>query len=120
MVIPKCMEFRIKPTDEQKVLIWKTFGCCRFVWNNLLEERIAYEKLNKGKVLNTTLAHLKRDNQFLREVDSLSLANVQMNLNQACRALFPKNKVPKFRVKGRDKRSYTTNNVKENIMILSK
>ena len=120
MVIPKCMEFRIKPTDEQKVLIWKTFGCCRFVWNNLLEERIAYEKLNKGKVLNTTPAHLKRDNQFLREVDSLSLANVQMNLNQACRALFPKNKVPKFRVKGRDKRSYTTNNVKENIMILSK
>ena len=62
VTVSKCMEFRIKPTMEQKILIWKTFGCCRFVWNNLLGERIGYEKINKGKLLNTTPAHLKKDN----------------------------------------------------------
>ena len=41
VVVSKCMEFRIRPTIEQKILIWKTFGCCRFVWNHLLDERIS-------------------------------------------------------------------------------
>ena len=118
IVVSKCMEFRIKPTKEQKILIWKTFGCNRFVWNHLLDERIAYEKENKGKLLNTTPAHLKKDNQFLCEVDSLALSNTQLNLNHACRKLFPKGKVPKFRAKGKDKRSYTTNWVNNNIEII--
>ena len=109
VTVSRCMEFRINPTMEQKVLIWKTFGCCRFVWNHLLDERTSYEKMNKGKLLNTTPAHLKKDNSFLCEVDSLSLSNTQLNLNQACRKLFPKGKAPKFRAKGKDKRSYTTN-----------
>lgn len=118
--VSKCMEFRLKPDDDQKILIWKTFGCNRFVWNHLLEERISYEKTNKGKLLNTTPAHLKKDNGFLKEVDSLSLANVQLDLNQACRKLFPKGKVPKFRAKGKDRRSYTTNSVNGNIGIIQK
>ena len=118
IVVSKCMEFRIKPTKEQKILIWKTFGCNRFVWNHLLDERIAYEKENKGKLLNTTPAHLKKDNPFLCEVDSLALSNMQLNLNHACRKLFPKGKVPKFRAKGKDKRSYTTNWVNNNIEII--
>ena len=118
IVVSKCMEFRIKPTKEQKILIWKTFGCNRFVWNHLLDERIAYEKVNKGKLLNTTPAHLKKDNPFLCEVDSLALSNTQLNLNHACRKLFPKGKVPKFRAKGKDKRSYTTNWVNNNIEII--
>ena len=118
--VSKCMEFRIKPDEDQKILIWKTFGCNRFVWNHLLEERISYEKINKGKLLNTTPAHLKKDNGFLKEVDSLSLANVQLDLNQACRKLFPKGKVPKFRANGMDRRSYTTNSVNGNIGIIQK
>ncbi len=32
VTVSKCMEFRINPTMEQKILIWKTFGCNRFVW----------------------------------------------------------------------------------------
>ena len=70
VTVSKCMEFRIKPTEEQKIIIWKTFGCNRFVWNHLLEERISFEKKNKGKLLNTTPAHLKKENSFLCEVDS--------------------------------------------------
>ena len=120
VVISKCMEFRIKPTMEQKVLIWKTFGCCRFVWNHLLDERISYEKMNKGKLLNSTPAHLKKNNPFLSEVDSMALINTQLNLNQACRKLFAKGKSPKFRAKGKDKRSYTTNWINNNIEIIHK
>ena len=120
IVVSKCMEFRINPTDEQKILIWKTFGCSRFVWNHLLDERISFEKMNKGKILNTTPAHLKKDNTFLCEVDSMALINTQLNLNQACMKLFPKGKVPKFRAKGKDKRSYTTNCINNNIEIIHK
>ena len=118
IVISRCMEFRIKPDDEQKILIWKTFGCCRFVWNHLLDERISYEKLNKGKLLNTTPAHLKKEHPFLNEIDSMALCNVQLNLNQACRKLFAKGKSPRFRAKGKDKRSYTTNWINNNIEII--
>ena len=118
IIVSKCMEFRINPTMEQRILIWKTFGCNRFVWNHLLDERISYEKLNNGKLLNTTPAHLKKDNPFLCEVDSMALCNVQLNLNQACRKLFPKGKTPRFRAKGKDKRSYTTNWINNNIEII--
>ena len=120
IVVSKCMEFRINPTDEQKILIWKTFGCCRFVWNHLLDERISFEKMNKGKLLNTTPAHLKKENTFLCEVDSLALCNTQLALNQACMKLFTKGKAPKFRAKGKDKRSYTTNWINKNIEIVHK
>ena len=109
IIVSKCMKFRINPTMEQKILIWKTFGCCRFVWNHLLDERTSYEKMNKGKLLNTTPAHLKKEHPFLSEVDSMALINTQLDLNQACKKLFPKGKAPKFRTKGKDKRSYTTN-----------
>ena len=120
IIVSKCMAFRINPTMEQKILIWKTFGCNRFVWNHLLDERISFEKLNKGKLLNTTPAHLKKDNPFLCEVDSMALINTQLNLNQACRKLFPKGKTPRFRAKGKDKRSYTTNWINSNIEIIHK
>ena len=120
IVISRCMEFRIKPDDEQKILIWKTFGCCRFVWNHLLDERISFEAQNKGKLLNTTPAHLKKDNPFLSEIDSMALINTQLNLNQACKKLFPKGKIPRFRAKGKDKRSYTTNWINSNIEIIHK
>ena len=120
IIVSKCMEFRINPTEEQMILIWKTFGCCRFVWNHLLDERISYEKMNKGKLLNTTPAHLKTDNPFLSEVDSMALINTQLNLNQACKKLFAKGKTPKFRAKGKDKRSYTTNWINNNIEIVRK
>ena len=118
IIVSKCMEFRIKPTIEQRILIWKTFGCCRFVWNHLLDERISYEKVNKGKLLNTTPAHLKKENPFLCEVDSMALINTQLNLNQACMKLYPKGKAPKFRKKGNDKRFYTTNWINNNIEII--
>ena len=88
------------------------------MWNHLLDERISYEKVNKGKLLNTAPAHLKKDNPFLSEVDSMALINTQLNLNQSCRLLFAKGKAPRFRAKEKDKRSYTTNWINSNIEII--
>lgn len=112
---------RIKPGAEQCVTIWKTFGCCRKVWNCLLDERIkSNQVLGKDRFKNTTPAHLKKEYDFLNEVDSLALANTQLDLNKACKRQFAKGKTPKFKRKGKDKRSYTTNYVNNNIRLIHK
>ncbi|WP_246040320.1 helix-turn-helix domain-containing protein [Ectobacillus funiculus] len=33
MNIHKGYKFRIYPTEEQRILIHKTLGCCRYIWN---------------------------------------------------------------------------------------
>ena len=116
----KVLEFRAYPDDEQKILFWKTIGCKRLVWNKLLDERITYAKEHEGELLDTTPAHLKEDYSFLEEVDSMALCNVQLNLNQACSATFPKGKTPKFRKRGKDRKSYTTNYINNNIEVTVK
>ena len=116
----RCMEFRILPTQDQKVLIWKTFGCRRWIWNHLLAERIDSNKqLGGTKFINTTPAHFRKDpeNAFLKEVDSLALSNTQLNVNQACTRQFARGKTPRFLSKSRQKRRYTTNCVNGNIYI---
>ena len=71
--------FRIYPTEEQKILLGKTFGCCRFLYNQMLDDKIReYEKTKK--MLKNTPAMYKREYPFLKEVDSLALANVQLHL----------------------------------------
>ena len=64
--------FRIYPTEEQKILLGKTFGCCRFLYNQMLNDKIReYEKTKK--MLKNTPAMYKREYPFLKEVDSLAL-----------------------------------------------
>ena len=71
--------FRIYPTEEQKILLGKTFGCCRFLYNQMLDDKIReYEKTKK--MLKNTPAMYKKEYPFLKEVDSLALANVQLHL----------------------------------------
>ena len=70
----KAYKFRLYPSIEQKILFEKTFGCSRFIWNQMLADRIAhYEKT--GKSLNNTPAQYKEEFPWLKEVDSLSLCN---------------------------------------------
>ncbi|GGK29598.1 hypothetical protein GCM10010965_23060 [Caldalkalibacillus thermarum] len=46
----KAYKFRLYPTQEQAQLLAKTFGCVRFVYNKMLEERIQiYEKFKDDK-----------------------------------------------------------------------
>ena len=74
--------YRLYPTIEQESLFAKTFGCVRFIYNKMLGDRLDYYQ-KTGKKLNNTPAQYKAEYPWLKEVDSLALANAQMNLNRA-------------------------------------
>ena len=78
----KAYKYRIYPTKEQEIFFAKTFGCCRVVWNKMLAEKLsAYEK--GEPIPRITPAKYKEEFPFLKEVDSLALANVQLQLEKA-------------------------------------
>ena len=83
----KAYKFRIYPNEEQKILIAKTFGCVRFIYNKMLEDKIRYYA-ETGQKLNNTPAQYKTKFEWLKEVDSLALANAQMNLQDAYNNFF--------------------------------
>lgn len=116
----KAFKFRLYPNKEQQILIDKTFGCVRFIYNKMLEDKISYYKEYKS-MLNNTPAQYKQEFEWLKEVDSLALANVQQNLNKAYSNFFRDNKIgfPKFKSKKHSKDSYTTNNQKGTISIIN-
>ena len=90
--------FRIYPTEKQKILLAKTFGCCRFLYNQMLNDKIQeYEKTKK--MLKNTPAMYKKEYPFLKEVDSLALSNVQLHLEKAYQNFFrdPKIGFPKLK-----------------------
>jgi putative transposase len=99
----------------------KTFGCTRFIWNKMLADKIAYYEEHKKK-LNNTPAQYKGGFEWLREVDSLALANTQLDLQTAYQNFFrnPKTGFPKFKSKHKDRKSYTTNNQNGSIRIENK
>jgi len=102
-------KFRIYPNAEQKTFFAKCFGCVRFFYNKSLEDTINEYETNHKRV-NITPGSYKEDYPFLKEVDSLALANAQLHRNAAFTNFFRKqNAFPKFKSK-RNKQSYTTNN----------
>jgi putative transposase len=120
----RAYKYRIYPTEEQKVFFAKTFGCVRLVYNLMLSERIkdyemAKKDLSKKKKFPTP-AKYKKDFPFLKEVDSLALANAQLNLDKAYKNFFRDKSVgfPRFKSKKNPVQSYTTNNQKGTIALL--
>lgn len=118
----KAIKYRIYPTDEQVIIFLKTFSCCRKVYNLMLEDKIkSYEETKSfGK---QTPAMYKKDYPYLKEVDSLALANVQLNLQSAFRSCFDKsrksrNGFPKFKSGKHSRKSYTTNNQNGTVSII--
>ena len=107
----KAYVYRLYPTVDQKILFAKTFGCCRKIWNLMLGDRIdAYN--DYGITLLPTPAWYKSDDRYsyLKEVDSLALANVQLHLNRAFNNFFNgRSAYPKFKRKSDHCDSYTTN-----------
>ena len=119
----KAYKYRIYPTGEQKLYLAKTFGCTRFIYNKMLSDRIkAYEE-NKDKDIKnikyTTPAQYKKEYEWLKEVDSLALANAQMNLDKAYKNFSRDKSVgfPKYKSKKTNRFSYTTNNQNGTIYI---
>ena len=58
-------KYRIHPDNDQIILIEKTFGCCRKVWNLMLSDKISYYE-KAGKVLLTTPAMYKKDHPLFK------------------------------------------------------
>ena len=115
----RAYKFRIYPNAEQKVMFAKTFGCVWFIFNRMLTDKIEhYEKTHEK--LNNTPAQYKKEFPWLKEVDSLALANAQINLQTAYRNFFsnPKSGYPKFKSKKTHRHSYTTNRVNGNIALI--
>lgn len=114
----KAFKFRLYPTHEQEIFFYKTFGCCRFVYNKMLAERKeSYEYT--GESTSRTPAELKEGFPFLKEVDSFSLASEWVNLNKAYRNFFRDKTIgfPKFKSKKNDRKSYTVFNQGKRIEI---
>lgn len=101
------------PSKQDAELENKTFGCCRYLWNRMLaDHNELYRQV--GKVPQNTPADYKDLDEcsWLNEVDSLALANVQINQDSAFSRFFKKEaRYPKFKSKKFAKKSYTTNAV---------
>lgn len=119
----KAIKYRIYPTTEQRVMFTKTFGCCRKVYNLMLADKIEGYKAT-GKFPTVTPAKYKEDYPYLKEVDSLALANKQMDLQAAFRNRFNKKRkkksgFPKFKSAKHSRKSYTTNNQNGTVAIIN-
>ena len=109
----KAYKLRIYPTNLQRELIEKTFGCTRYIYNNFLAERKNKYEESKTKVhvyeQLKELTDLKREKEWLREIDSCALQACVYNLDDAFQKFFKGNGYPKFRAKGVHE-SFRTNN----------
>ena len=119
----KAYKFRIYPNNEQKVQIAKTFGCCRFVYNKTLAYRKEiYEKekksVSKTDCNNYCNRELKKDHEWLKEVDKFALTNAIYNMDAAYQKFFKEHAgYPKFKSKHDNHKSYTTNFTNGNIAV---
>ncbi|WP_413501296.1 IS200/IS605 family element RNA-guided endonuclease TnpB [Psychrobacter maritimus] len=114
--ILKAHKVRLYPNEEQQIFFAKSFGCTRFIWNRMLSDKIDHYNEHKTELKNTP-AQYKKEFEWLKEVDSLALANVQQNLRAAYNKFFKQGaRFPTFKKKGQ-RDSYTTNNQKGTVAI---
>ena len=119
----KAYKYRIYPNNEQKIQIAKTFGCCRFVYNQALAyQKEVYEKekktVSKTDCNNYCNRQLKKEYEWLKEVDKFALTNAIYNMDAAYQNFFKKHAgYPKFKSKHDNHKSYTTNFTNGNITV---
>lgn len=119
----KAYKYRIYPNNEQKIQIAKTFGCCRFVYNQTLAYRKeTYEKekksVSKTDCNNYCNRELKKVYEWLKEVDKFALTNAVYNMDAAYQKFFKEHAgYPKFKSKHDNHKSYITNFTNGNISV---
>ncbi len=119
----KACRLRIYPNQEQMIQIAKTIGCCRFVYNQVLaiqEENFKSGKKHMSRIdaNNYVNRTLKKEYDFLKEVDKFALTNAVYALANGYKRFFQKEGGhPKFKNKHRSSRSYTTNFTNNNIQV---
>ena len=102
----KAIKYELNPTDTQKVLIKQTCGCCRKVYNTMLDRKISAYK-EDGRTISAIelinqLPQLKSELTFLKDAPSQSLQQAIRNLDSAYANFFRKcgSGFPKFKKKG--------------------
>lgn len=107
----KAFKYRLYPVSSQAEKIDQNIGCARFVYNQLLDDRIKVYKETKQKSKKTYSA-LKEEHGFLKQADSRALKNAQAHLDEAYNKFFkePSTGFPKFKAKHKSRWSYTTDN----------
>ena len=119
----KAYKYRIYPNREQKIQIAKTFGCCRFVYNQTLayrKDKYEQEKksVSKTNCNNYCNRELKKQYEWLKEVDKFALTNAIYNMDSAYQKFFKEHAgYPKFKSKHDSHKSYTTNFTNGNIAV---
>ena len=117
----KAIVYAIYPNKKQDELCQKTFGCCRFVYNQMLNiQKERYENgekhLSKFDANNYCVRVFKKKYEFLKEPDKFALTNAIYHLNDAYDRFFGKlGRFPKYKSKHKSKKSYTTNFTNNNI-----
>ena len=100
MVMYKAYKFRLYPTDEQRILINKTFGCQRFVYNYYLNDIKNNGYKNAFTCINDYTSRLKYSYEFLGEVDSTSIRKTLFHLEDNFKRHFNSNfGYPKYKSK---------------------
>jgi putative transposase len=117
----KAFKFRLVPNKEQQTLISKTLGCCRFLYNHMLDEKRT-KYTNKDKSKCKTEKQYKEEFDFLKEVDSIALQQARVDLKTAYDNFFRKLKTGKptnlkFKSKHNPKNSYRTISVNNSIRV---
>lgn len=116
----RAYKFRAYPNKQQQDLITKTFGCSRFVYNYYLAKRIELHQ-NEQKSMSynqccADLTSLKRDLEWLKEVDKFALQNSLKDLDNAYKKFFKEHSgYPKFKFKKNNRHSYRTSFTNNNI-----
>ena len=119
----KAYKYRFYPNKKQEEQIQKTFGCCRFVYNQTLAHRKDLyenkkESMNKIACNNYVNQILKKEYEWLKEVDKFALTNSVYNMDSAYQKFFKEHSgYPKFKSKRDNKKSYTTNITGNNIEV---
>lgn len=119
----KAYKFRIYPNTEQQVLLARTFGSVRLVYNHYLEAKTkSYEETGKSLSYTKCAADLvafKKEKTFLKEVDSIALQQALRHLDAAFQNFFRDKKVgyPKFKSRKQHHDSYSSVCVNNNIRL---
>lgn len=121
--------YRLCPTEAQRIMFARTFGCCRYVWNWALSMRNDVYKQSNGEVrldysdLAGYMAFMKGDpsTEWLREVDSIALQQTLRDMDQSFKNHFSNPGhfgLPRYKSKKNPKKSYRTQFVSSNILVI--
>ncbi|PHH97137.1 IS200/IS605 family element transposase accessory protein TnpB [Fusobacterium nucleatum] len=120
----KAYKFRFYPSKTQIKILNSTFGCVRYVYNHFLGlKQKLYSTEKKSMSYNQCskeLTVLKKEKEWLKDVDKFSLQNSLKDLDKAYKNFFSGKGYLKFKSKKDNRKSYRTNYTNNNIEFLDK